>query len=97
VNERELFLQALDITDPAERAAFLDRVCADHPDLRQQLEELLKAHEQAGPFLDQPHPAAGVVERNVAYTSSSTPAETAGTVIAGKYKLLLKQEPEHLN
>ena len=74
VNERELFLQALDITDLNERAAFLDRICADRPDLRRQMEELLKAHEQAGPFLDRPHPAAGVADRTGAYASSATPS-----------------------
>jgi hypothetical protein len=48
MTEREVFLQALDITKPAERAAFLDRACADQPSLRAQVDQLLQAHEQAG-------------------------------------------------
>jgi serine/threonine protein kinase len=88
MTERELFLQALDIHDPAERAAFVDRACANQPDLRRQVDRLLKAHELAGSFLDQPHPAAGKGEHTGAYAPESSAAETAGTVIAGKYKLL---------
>jgi serine/threonine protein kinase/tetratricopeptide (TPR) repeat protein len=87
MTERELFLQALDIEDPAERAEFLDRECAGEPDLRRQVEVLLKAHEQAGQFLDQPHPAAGAGPQTGAYVPDSS-AETAGTIVAGKYKLL---------
>jgi serine/threonine protein kinase/tetratricopeptide (TPR) repeat protein len=84
MTEREIFEQALDVKDPAERASYLDRACADQPELRRQVEQLLRAHEVAGPFLDQPHPAAGAVEGTGPYASPETP----GTVIAGKYKLL---------
>jgi serine/threonine protein kinase/tetratricopeptide (TPR) repeat protein len=88
VTEREIFERALDVEDPSERAGFLDRACVDQPELRRQVDELLKAHELAGPFLDQPHPAAGVPEGTGPYASPSSPRETPGTVIAGKYKLL---------
>src|SRR6516225_2282973 len=85
MTERDLFVQALDIKDPAERAAFLDRACANQPDLRRQVDALLKVHEQAGQFLDQPHPAAGASAPTGAYVSSG---EKPGAVIAGRYKLL---------
>src|SRR5690348_7106141 len=88
MTERELFLQALDITDSAERAAFVDRACANEPDLRRQVDQLLKAHEIAGQFLDQPHPVAVAGEHTGAYASEARGDETAGMVIAGKYKLL---------
>lgn len=88
MTERELFLQALDIPDPAERAAFLARACADRPDLRRALEELLQAHQQAGGFLAQPHPAAGAVEPTLSQSPPPVPSETTGTLVAGKYKLL---------
>src|SRR5437870_12612988 len=88
MTEREIFEQALDIHDPAERDAFLDRACADQPDLRRQVNQLLKAHEQAGEFLNQPHPAAAADQQTRAYASQSSPTETAGMIIAGKYKLL---------
>ena len=88
MNERELYLQALDIEEPAQRVAFLNRVCTDRPELRRQLEELLQAQELAGPFLDRPQPEVGTVDRTGAFTSSATPTDNAGTVIAGRYKLL---------
>src|SRR5262249_1640101 len=42
---------ALEKESPAERAAFLDRACADDAALRQRLERLLHRHEQGGSFL----------------------------------------------
>jgi hypothetical protein len=51
--EESLFAQALDIA-PAERAAFLDRACADNPALRAAVEGLLRAHERSGDLLDLP-------------------------------------------
>ncbi len=42
----------------AERAAYLDGVCAGDPALRQRVEALLEAHEQAGSFMDAPAHAA---------------------------------------
>ena len=35
--------------DPKERDAFLDRACADDPDLRREVESLLEAHAKTGP------------------------------------------------
>jgi serine/threonine protein kinase/tetratricopeptide (TPR) repeat protein len=49
----QLFVAALD-RRPEDRRAFLDRVCAGAPELRQRLEEMLVADEQAGSFLDKP-------------------------------------------
>jgi serine/threonine protein kinase/Tfp pilus assembly protein PilF len=47
----QLFCAALDLR-PEDRHAFLDRVCAGAPELRQRVEELLLADEQAGSFLN---------------------------------------------
>jgi serine/threonine protein kinase/Tfp pilus assembly protein PilF len=88
MSEREVFLQALDLKDAAERARFLDRACADQPLVRAQVDQLLKAHEQVGQFLEQPHPAAGAGEHTESYTSGSFGTDRPGLVIAGKYKLL---------
>src|SRR4029453_16231384 len=52
MNERTLFLQALEIADPARRDAFLDQECARDPALRQRIERLLAAHAAAGGILD---------------------------------------------
>jgi hypothetical protein len=40
--------------DPERRAAYLDEVCANDVELRQQVESLLAASEQAGSLLDAP-------------------------------------------
>src|SRR5213593_477288 len=49
----KLFHSALDRT-PEERATFLDEACADDEALRQQVEALLAAPEQAGSFIENP-------------------------------------------
>jgi serine/threonine protein kinase/tetratricopeptide (TPR) repeat protein len=47
-----IFAEALERTDPAERAAYLARVCGDDAALRQRVEALLTAHDGAGRFLE---------------------------------------------
>ncbi|WP_169979111.1 protein kinase domain-containing protein [Tautonia rosea] len=49
-----IFAEALDLASASERAGYLDRVCAGDPELRGRVEELLRAHEQAGDFLESP-------------------------------------------
>lgn len=58
LNVEEVFLQAVQ-KDPADRPAFLDAACADSK-VRTRVEALLKAHDNAGSFLDGPavRPAA---------------------------------------
>ena len=63
--------------EPGERAAFLDQACAGDEALRQEVEELLKAHEQAGSFLSPP-------------TLEATTQETA---IMDAQSLLARTEP----
>jgi len=51
-----VFSEALAIASPVERAAYLDQVCSDEPELRKEVEELLDAHADAGSFLQgRPH------------------------------------------
>jgi serine/threonine protein kinase len=45
-SERSIFESALDRSTPAERAAFLDQACAGDPQLRQEVEALLAAHDK---------------------------------------------------
>jgi eukaryotic-like serine/threonine-protein kinase len=54
VKEREIFVAALQVDDEQERSEFLDRACADNAELRKRVEELLKAFQQAGSFLQHP-------------------------------------------
>jgi len=57
--EVALFSAALELP-ASQRGAYLDKACADDPALRLHLEALLRAHEDAIPFLEAPaHPAQG--------------------------------------
>jgi WD40 repeat protein/serine/threonine protein kinase len=77
MNERSLFLAALEIADPAARAAYLDQACAGDAALRQRLDVLLRAHAEPGSLLPQPQ-----------ITVDAEPvSERPGTVI-GPYKLM---------
>ena len=52
-SEEEIFDDARQLTDPAERRALLDRTCARNPTLRARLEGLLAADHEAGNFFDE--------------------------------------------
>jgi serine/threonine protein kinase len=83
MNERSLFLEALEKPNAAERAAYLDAVCAQDDALRRRVEKLLAAHEAADGILDRPAAAEQA-------TGPYRPfVEGPGTVV-GAYKLLQK-------
>jgi serine/threonine protein kinase/tetratricopeptide (TPR) repeat protein len=118
----ETFLEAADLSDPADRSAYLDRACGGDAALRRQVEALLAAHAGTGSFLDpasaggpkdptdmvsnataafDPQPPApteleaGAQRPDEAADAADSPArsesgsgQAAGTVIAGRYKLL---------
>src|SRR5215471_1040814 len=84
-----IFGEALECASPQERAAYLDRACGQDSELRARVEELLRAHEAAGGFL-QGHPPANVPESLAPEGVSTVPEvvrERPGAVI-GPYKLL---------
>ena len=66
----------------AERSAYLAAACAGDETLRQRVETLLRAFEQAGDFLDQPPPGAPPPPDD-----RTPPLETVGGRV-GRYKLL---------
>jgi serine/threonine protein kinase/WD40 repeat protein len=80
MTEREVFEAALEMS-PENRAAYLDGVCGGEPDLRQRLEALLRKHDRAGSFLEEP------AVRALATVDEPAVSERPGTVI-GPYKLL---------
>jgi tRNA A-37 threonylcarbamoyl transferase component Bud32 len=91
MTELELFEAAIAVADSDLRAALLDRECAGKPELRARLHELLAAHVRSNPLLDQPHQPIAIDGHGEALeTTCNASTETAGTVIAGKYKLLQK-------
>jgi serine/threonine protein kinase len=51
---KEIFADALEKADTAERAAYLTQACGNDAQLRQQVEALLQAHEKAAGFLEEP-------------------------------------------
>jgi tetratricopeptide (TPR) repeat protein len=79
---KDLFVAALELTDDAARAAFLDRECAGDADLRRRLDALLRAHDEPQPALDRPLAAVAPPE------PATVAEEQAGTVLVGRYKLL---------
>ncbi len=83
MNDEEVFLQALALSLPEERAAYLERACAGDPALRESVEALLRANVGASGFLLRPPP--GLVAPPVDQPIRDGP----GTVI-GPFKLLEK-------
>jgi serine/threonine protein kinase/Tfp pilus assembly protein PilF len=53
---KEIFADALEKADAAERAAYLSQACGEDAQLRQHVEALLQAHQKAGAFLEEPAP-----------------------------------------
>jgi serine/threonine protein kinase len=51
---KAVFDHAHEIGSPAERKAYLDQACAGAPELREKVEALLRAYEEAGSFLEKP-------------------------------------------
>src|SRR5262245_61029048 len=54
MNAEEILHAAVEKKAPAERAAYLDTACGPDAGLRALVEGLLRAHDEAGSFLEQP-------------------------------------------
>jgi hypothetical protein len=54
MNERTVFITALEKEDLAQRKQYLEEACAGDPALRDRVEALLRSHEREGEFLDVP-------------------------------------------
>ena len=80
MREQSIFIEALERSDPAERAAYLDRACAADPALRGRLERLIRRHEQTGDFLDRPP--------SWAVETEAVPTPMGADQVIGPYKLL---------
>jgi serine/threonine protein kinase/WD40 repeat protein/Tfp pilus assembly protein PilF len=88
MSERTIFLQALEKACPAERAAYLDEACGADAGLREHIAKLLRAHEQAGNFLDKPAlDSEGTGFHEGQARAPSPPGEGPGSRI-GPYRLL---------
>ena len=76
----EIFLAAVEKA-PADRAVYLDAACGTDAKLRDQVEALLRSHEEAGSLLEQPLFQSGPT------VDHPSAAEQPGAVI-GPYKLI---------
>ncbi|MDP1798195.1 MAG: serine/threonine-protein kinase, partial [Planctomycetaceae bacterium] len=87
MNEREIFQSAVEIADDTERQQYLDSACGPNRALREQVEQLLRAHEAASQFLAVPAaaqltPSPHDVAESTTYlpkgaTASSSPDDEA--------------------
>ncbi len=77
MNQRTLFLEALDLPDPESRRKFLESTCPD-PVLRARVETLLSAHDAAGSFLSAPAIAVDKLLAAASADPSSTSAPIGG-------------------
>jgi tetratricopeptide (TPR) repeat protein len=80
MNERDIFIAALQKATTAERQAFVEEACRGEETLRQGVEALLAAHDRAAGFLESP-------PVDLPDTPVDCPGETVGTII-GPYKVL---------
>jgi len=78
---KSIFLEALEKKTAEERASYLDHVCGNDTDLRAEFESLLKAHGEAGDFLESP-----AIDPEAA-SDNAPSVEDPGTKI-GHYELL---------
>jgi len=89
-NVKDVFDHAAEIPSPADRDAYLNEACAAFPDLRREVEELLRAHAQVGSFLDHPVVAPADLAETVNAIVADTVALPTGTKVGyfGDYELL---------
>ena len=76
---KAIFFEAIDRKSPEDLVSFLDEACRGSSALRAHVEELLRAHHDAGNFLGGARPPAATLDQPL--------SERPGTVI-GPYKLL---------
>ena len=75
------FLVAIEVAEPAQQAAVLDRLCDGDAELRRRVEALLAAHDQSKSL---PHAPI----ESISATTNQPALHRPGAVVAGRYKLL---------
>jgi serine/threonine protein kinase/WD40 repeat protein len=81
LDEKAIFVAALELPDATEREAYLQEACAGHPELLGHLRELLSAHEESQGPLDRRPPMLGV-------TVDGPAGNDCPGMVIGPYKLL---------
>lgn len=91
--EKSIFLDALEIESPGDRAAFIDVACQGNRELLASVAALLREHEREDNPLDKPIASGGrpqldgMNETELLPSHAGQPYHTPGTVI-GRYKLM---------
>ncbi|MBI5383754.1 MAG: protein kinase [Verrucomicrobia bacterium] len=93
LRERELFLAALEKTNPAERDAFLKETCGPDTALQSRVEELLRGQVDVGSFLEKPAASAVRPSGTIMVPGQGSPSGAAAVTEKpgdriGRYKLL---------
>ncbi|MFO1000780.1 MAG: hypothetical protein U0936_10595, partial [Planctomycetaceae bacterium] len=95
MSERTIFLAAIEISDPAERAVFVEQACDGDVNLRSQVEQLLSHHEGNSQFLEMPAGASGpAVEMTVvSHGASDEEDDQNSTAVSGEEELRKYLQP----
>lgn len=94
MNERDIFLAAIEISDQAERTAYIKQACGDDAKLRAQVDELLKTHEETSQFLET-HAAAidSVGDQTILTNASDTDEDSDDESASGEAEFRKYLEP----
>ena len=94
MNEREIFLAAIEIGDPIEREAYVEQTCGDDDALQAQVIELLKNYEKSSQFLETPAVAADTLQDRPDMPGSPRfEQETASEISAGENEFCRYLQP----
>jgi hypothetical protein len=91
--EKSVFLEALEIESPSERAAFIDVACQGNPDLRAAVAALFDAHESDANPVDRPMAVDAVLRNDNGdetewHPAHARPSHHAPGMRIGVYKLM---------
>jgi WD40 repeat protein/serine/threonine protein kinase len=89
-SEQSIFLHAIGLPSPADRAAYLDEVCRDRPEVRAEIDALLAAHDLlgGGPSPTTGQEPAGRAAAEAREDGAASDGEDVGTVLSGRFKLV---------
>ena len=91
--EKSIFLDALDIESPSDRAAFIEAACQGNPELAASVSALLREHEREDNPIDKPiaqgvNLQLGTVDETALVPPQAEPSHQALGTLIGPYKLM---------
>ncbi|WLD15330.1 bifunctional serine/threonine-protein kinase/formylglycine-generating enzyme family protein [Planctellipticum variicoloris] len=88
MNERDIFLAAIEFADSAQRTDYVEQACGTDAALLAQVEALLKTHAQTSQFLETPVAANDSVAQTIATQPSETGGDSAAERASGEAEFL---------